>query len=335
MRKIRNPQKEIWCVFLILFFTVLILVNPESSPAQEKRTLLRMGALPSGSGWYFYATQIASVVSRHSPKVEISARETSGTRENAIRMSKNELEMGMGEALVSYECYRGIGRFKDKSIPSHRLLWNSATTYMHWAVAQDSGVKTFEELNGKLFNPSTIGGGGEYITEKVFQLLGFTPKIYRSKLSDAAEAVKDGRIVGFSYNGTLPTPIFVEVHAFRPLRILSLREDQVKKVTETYPFFVRTVIPANTYKGAPEAVTVGLYSNFTANKEVSDDVIYEVVKTFWEHLPEIAKAFPLVAKTKPEETVLNATAPLHKGALKYYREIGLKIPKEAIPPEAQ
>lgn len=330
-----HRHKRFWVILPMLFLLGSIFLTPECSVAQEKKTLLRMGALPSGSGWYFYATQIATVVSRHSPKVEISARETTGTRENAIRMGKNEMEMGMGEALVSYESYRGIGRFKDKPIANHRLLWNSATTYMHWAVTKDSGIKTFEELEGKLFNPSTIGGGGEYITEKVFQVLGFKPKIYRAKLSDAAEAVKDGRIVGFSYNGTLPTPIFVEVHAFRPIRLLSLREDQVKKAIEAYPFFVRKVIPANTYKDAPEAVTLGLYSNFTTNKEIPDDVIYEVVKTFWQHLPEIAKAFPLVANTKPEETVLSATAPLHKGALKYYREIGLKIPQEAIPPEAQ
>ncbi len=335
MQKTIHHQKRFWLILLVLFLLGSIFLTPECSLAQEKKTLLRLGAVPSGSGWYFYASQTATILSQNIPTVEISVRETGGTRENTIRMSKNELEMGLSEALVSYEAYRGIGRFKDKAISNHRLLWNVDTTYMHWAIAQDSGIKTFEELEGKLFNPSTIGGGGEYITEKVFGVLGFKPKFHRAKLSDAAEAVKDGRIVGFSYNGTLPIPIFVEVHAFRPIRILSLREDQVKKVTEAYPFLVRKVIPANTYKNVPEAVTLGLYLNFSANKEVPDGVIYEVVRAYWKNLPEIAKAFPLVANTKPEETVLNATAPLHKGALKYYREIGLKIPKEAIPPEVQ
>lgn len=334
-RKKSFKKNHLKIILLLLFYSFLFLVKPGDLVGQEKKILLRMGALPSGSGWYFLSTQIAAVINRHLPHVEISARETTGTRENVLRMSKNELELGMSEALVSYECYRGIGRFKDKPISNHRLLWNNATTYMHWAVTQDSGIKSFEELEGKLFNPSTIGGGGEYITEKVFELLGFKPKFYRAKLSDAAEAVKDGRIVGFSYNGTLPTPIFVEVHAVRPIRLLSLKEEQVKRVIEKYPFFVRAVIPANTYKNVPEAVTLGLYINFAANKEVPEDVIYAIVKTFWQNLPEIAKAFPLVAKTKPEDTVNNATAPLHKGALKYYREIGLKIPKEAIPPEAQ
>jgi len=335
MERTMNSQRRIWLGFFILIFIVLISTMPEFLLAQEKKTLLRLGAVPSGSGWYFYTSQTATILSQHLPKVEISVRETGGTRENTIRMSKNELEMGLSEALVSFEAYRGIGRFKDKPIPNHRLLWNVVTTYMHWAVAKDSGVKTFEELEGKLFNPSTIGGGGEYITEKVFEVLGFKPKFYRAKLSDAAEAVKDGRIVGFSYNGTLPIPIFVEVHAFRPIRILSLREDQVKKATETYSFLVRKVIPANTYKDVPEAVTLGLYLNVTANKEIPDEVVYEVVKAYWKHLPEIAKAFTLVANANPEETTVNATAPIHKGALKYYREIGLKIPKEAIPPEAQ
>lgn len=335
MRKVMNQQKRLWLVFPILIFIFLISMMPESSLAQEKKTLLRLGAVPSGSGWYFWLSQTATVVNRNLPKVEISVRETGGTRENTIRMSKNELELGLTEALVAYEAYRGIGRFQGKATPNLRLLWTGATGFMHWAVARDGGIKTFEELEGKLFNPSTVGGGGEYITQKVFEVCGFKPKFYRAKLADAAEAFKDGRIEGFSYNGTLPTPIFVEAHAFRPIRLLSLREDQVKKVSKAYPFLVRTVIPANTYKDVPEAVTMGLFNYVGANKGLPDDVVYDVVKTYWKNLPEIAKAFPLVAKSKPEDMPLSATAPIHRGALKYYREIGLKIPKEAIPPEAQ
>lgn len=334
MQKTMNFRKWYWGISLFLLFVGAILMNPDGAMAQNK-TLLRMGAVPSGSGWYFYMTQFSNTISQNLPNVDISVRETGGTRENTIRMSKNELERGLTEALVAYEAYRGIGRFKGKGIPDLRLLWSGATGFMHWAVGMKSDIKTFEDLEGKLFNPSTVGGGGEYITQKVFEVLDFKPKFYRAKLSDAAEAFKDGRIVGFSYNGTLPTPIFLEAHASRPLRLLSLSEEQVKKVHAAYPFLVRTVIPADTYKGAPEAVTVGLFNFIGALKQLPDDVVYEVVKTYWEHLPEIAKAFPLIANSKPEDMVRFATAPIHKGALRYYRELGLTIPKEVIPPEAQ
>lgn len=322
-------------IFVVTIFFMVFFLLAGASIAQDKKTLLRLGAVPSGSGWYFWLSQAATVISRDLPQIEISVRETGGTRENTIRMSKNELELGLTEALVAYEAYRGIGRFQGSATPNLRLLWTGALGYMHWAVARDSGIKTFEELEGKLFNPSTIGGGGEYITQKVFELLGFKPKFYRAKLADAAEAYKDGRIVGFSYNGTLPTPIFVEAHSFRPIRLLSLKEDQVKKVHETYPYLVRTVIPANTYKDVPEAVTVSVMNFVAANKDIPEEIIYNVVKSYWKNLPEIAKAFPLVAQSKPEELLRYATAPIHKGALKYYKELGLPIPKDVIPPEAK
>lgn len=332
---IKSKKGRVGKIFGAFILLVLLSLLSGTSWAQEKKILLRLGAVPSGSGWYFWLSQAATVISRHHPQIEISVRETGGTRENTIRMSKNELELGLTEALVAYEAYRGIGRFQGKPTPNMRLLWTGALGYLHWAVGKDTGIKTFEELEGKLFNPSTIGGGGEYITQKVFELLGFKPKFYRTKLADAAEAYKDGRIVGFSYNGTLPTPVFVEAHAFRPLRLLSLREDQVKKVNGTYPYLVRTVIPANTYKDVPQAVTVSVMNFVAANKDLPEDVVYKVVKTYWENLPEIAKAFSLVAKSQPEEMPRYATAPIHKGALKYYKELGLQIPKNAIPPEAQ
>ena len=335
MKKAMHFRKCLRGVFVFLLFLGAILMLPESAVAQDKKTLLRMGAVPSGSGWYFYLTQSATTISQNLPHVEISVRETAGTRENTLRMSKNELEMGLTEALVAYEAYRGIGRFKGNAISDLRLLWPGANTYMHWAVGMNANIKTFEELEGQQFNPSTVGGGGEYITQIVFDLLGFKPKFYRAKLSDAAEAYKDGRIVGFSYNGTLPTPIFLEAHASRPIRLLSLREEQVKKVNETYPFLVRTVIPADTYKGAPEAVTMGLYTFVGGVKQLPDDLVYDMVKTYWKHVSEIGKVFPLVANSKPEEMVNYATAPIHKGALKYYRELGLTVPKEAVPPEAE
>jgi uncharacterized protein len=335
MEKVKKSRKLIVLCLLIGIPFFCSLAGTGSSLAQDQKTLLRIGSTPSGSGWYFYTSQTANIISQDLGNVEITVRETGGTRENTIRMSKKELDLGFSEALVSYEAYRGIGRFKDNAIPNQRLLWNIATGYMHWAVGQDTGIMTFEDLAGKSFNPSSIGGGGEYITEKVFEVLDFKPKFYRTRLSDAAEAYKDGRIVGFSYNGTLPTPAFTEAHAFRPLRLLSLKEDQVKKVEEAYPFLVRRVIPADTYSGAPEAVTVGLYFNIAANKEVPEEVVYNIVKSYWKNLPEIAKAFALAAGSKPEETPRYATFPLHKGALKYYREIGLEIPESAIPPEAK
>ena len=107
MQKTMNFRKWYWGISLFLLFVGAILMNPDGAMAQNK-TLLRMGAVPSGSGWYFYMTQFSNTISQNLPNVDISVRETGGTRENTIRMSKNELERGLTEALVAYEAYRQL-----------------------------------------------------------------------------------------------------------------------------------------------------------------------------------------------------------------------------------
>ena len=153
---------------------------------------------------------------------------------------------------------------------------------MHWAVREDSGIEDFEGLNGARFNPSSIGGGGEYITELVFGILGVEPNFQRMRIDDAAEGVIDGRLVGFSYNGVPPIPAFTEVHSSRPLRLLSLTDEQVEAVTEELPFLADTVIPADTYRGMPDTTSLGIYMGVAANADLSDDTVYAITKAYWE-----------------------------------------------------
>ncbi|NGO91441.1 MAG: C4-dicarboxylate ABC transporter substrate-binding protein, partial [Halomonas sp.] len=124
----------------------------------------------TGTGWFFGISEGARVISANTD-YEITVRETGGTRENAIRLTRGELDLAFTEALVGYEMYNGTGRFEDTPNPDARLIYWIAPSTMHWAVREDSGIESFEGLNGARFNPSSIGGGGEYITELVFDIL--------------------------------------------------------------------------------------------------------------------------------------------------------------------
>jgi len=270
------------------------------------------------------------------PPYEITVRETGGTRENAIRLSRGELDLAFTEALVGYEMFNGIGRFEDTPNPDARLIYWIAPSTMHWAVRQDSGIETLEDLNGARFNPSSIGGGGEYITELVFGILGVEPDFQRMRINDAAEGVTDGRLVGFSYNGVPPIPAFTEVHASRPLQLLSLSDEQVEAVTAELPFLTPTLIPADTYTGMSEAQSLGIYMGVAANASLDDDAVYEITKAYWENHEQVANSFKPADGVTPQDVIDNATFPLHAGALRYYRDdLGLEIPEDVVPPEAQ
>lgn len=206
-----------------------------TSPLAQAQDALNMGAVPTGTGWFFGISEGARVISANTP-YEITVRETGGTRENAIRLGRNELDLAFTEALVGYEQYSGTGRFESTPNENVRLVYWIAPSTMHWAVRQDADINSFEDLTGERFNPSSIGGGGEYITELVFDILGVEPDFQRMRIDDAAEGVIDGRLVGFSYNGIPPIPAFTEVHSSRPLQLLSLSEEQLEKVTAELPF---------------------------------------------------------------------------------------------------
>jgi TRAP transporter TAXI family solute receptor len=300
----------------------------------QANTSLNIGAVPTGTGWFFGISEGARVISANTD-YEITVRETGGTRENAIRLTRGELDLAFTEALVGYEMYNGTGRFEDTPNPDARLLYWIAPSTMHWAVREDSGIESFEGLDGQRFNPSSIGGGGEYITELVFDILGVAPDFQRMRIDDAAEGVVDGRLVGFSYNGVPPIPAFTEVHSSRPLRLLSLTDEQVEQVTEELPFLTGTVIPEGTYRDMPEATSLGIYMGVAANADLSDDTVYEITKAYWENHEQVANSFKPAEGVTPQTVIDNATFPLHAGALRYYQELGLDIPEEVIPPEAQ
>ncbi|MFQ3789025.1 TAXI family TRAP transporter solute-binding subunit [Halomonas sp. A29] len=309
------------------------LITSLAAPAAAQQAV-SIGTSPAASGWYFGFSELSRLVSADAP-LEVSVRETGGSRENAIRLGRGELDMGLIDAPGAYEAYTGTGRYENDAIDQMRMVLWVAPSTMHWAVRQDSGIETFEDLAGERFNPSSIGGGGEYITELVFNALGIAPDFQRMSMSDAADAVVDGRIVGFSYNGIPPIPAFTEVHSSRPLRVLSLTDEQVATATEALPFLAPTEIPEGTYRDMPAATTLGTYIGIAATSDLDEDAAYEFTRAYWENIEKLGQTFAPAQGMSPEISVENTATPLHAGALRYYREIGIEVPDELVPPEAQ
>lgn len=312
--------------------TSALLAASLTAPALASEAV-SIGVAPAASGWYFGYSELSRIVSTDS-SVEISVRETGGSRENTIRLGNGEIDLALVDAPGAYEAYNGEGRYENNAMDKMRMMLWVAPSTMHWAVRQDSGIQTFEELNGERFNPSSIGGGGEYITELVFDALNISPDYQRMSMSDAADSVVDGRIIGFSYNGIPPIPAFTEVHSARPLHILSLDDDQVAQATEALPFLSRAVIPEGTYRDVGEVNTLGSFIGIAATEDLSEEAAYEITRAYWENIGDLARTFAPAEGMTAEISIENTATPLHAGALRYYREIGIEVPEALVPPEA-
>lgn len=295
-------------------------------------TLINIGSAPSSTSWYTYFTATSNAINNNQDAVKTAVIEAGGTVVNAVNMANKEQDIGFTMSDIAYDSYNGLGQFEsdNPSNPDLRMMWNISPTAMHWSVTEESGITSLEELEGKKFNPSSIGGGGEFITFRVFEELGIEPDYQRMQLNDAAEQVQNGQLVGFSYNGNPPIPKFTEVHSQKPLRILGLDDEQVEKILAEYPYFIPTTIPADAYPGSPKAQTLGLYTGVAANKEVSDDIVYEMTKAYWENIDEVIVSFPALEGSTIEDTLEISEVPLHLGAVRYYEEEGYEVPEHLI-----
>ncbi|WP_134702262.1 TAXI family TRAP transporter solute-binding subunit [Ammoniphilus sp. YIM 78166] len=303
--------------------------KPADAATSGQKLLLNIDAAPTSTPFYAYYAAVSQAINKHAGDVvETTVVESGGTKVNATNLQQNKADIAFMANDVGYESYAGEGEFEGKKNENIRILWNLPASQMHWAVTVDSGINSFEELNGKPFNPSTIGGGGEFITFKVFEELGFKPDFKRMKLDQAGEQVINGTLVGFSYNGQAPISKFTEVHAQKPLKILSLTDAQIDQVLQKYPYFIKSTISGDAYKDIAEAQTIGVYMSTVANKDVSDNVVYAMTKAYWDNIGEVETAFPALKGITIEETINNAPFPLHKGAIKYYEEKGFTVPAE-------
>jgi TRAP transporter TAXI family solute receptor len=222
----------------------------------------------------------------------------------------------------------GKKMFKDAN-PKYqeiRSLFIIPSLTMHLVVREDSGVKTFNDLEGKKF---LIGKGsfGAREAAKYIKLFGLEGKVdlVDVELNAAVPALKNGQIDGFATAGSYPAPNVIEAAAGTKVRILSMSEDQVAKTKRT-----KLVIPAGTYPGVTQDVTttslpVGAYTT-TA---MDDNTAYQLTKTFWEQKSLMGKTNAWWKAVTPDG-LKTLGAPLHPGARKYYEEAGISIPENLL-----
>jgi len=331
-------------LILVSCLVVIVLVFGLSVYGAERENIL-IGSVASTSGTYAYFASYAGVLNDYSEKYSATIVETGAGVENAIRLSKGDVDIALLTGGSAYLITQGKVERAGK-IAGLRTLWvfslNSQTT----VVREESGVKNFTDLDGKKFAYGYRGSASETIVEQIAtEILHIKPKVYRSGLTDLVAAFKDGRIVGFTKGGKGTNSLdsrIIEISTQAKVRILGYTEEQIKLIQEKFPFLFFVDVPTSLAtkniiiepgtKTWPVVVLMG------AMDSLSEEKAYELTKFAVEFNEEkMAKAFKGAAELSDiaKATLEYNPLYLHKGAIKYYKEIGVTIPDSMIPPEAR
>jgi TRAP transporter TAXI family solute receptor len=321
----------IFCFAIAL--VVAGLISPVTISSASKK-LLAVGSTQTSSSHYAYFVAFAKVINTKVPEVGLSVVETGATVDNINRMKKGELDMGMLTMHTNYEIYHGLGAWQGKPNTDQYMLWVYALAPSNYIVRQDSGVKTVSDLDGRSFNPGMRGSASEKTTEACLDALGIKPKYYRGGTDDTLSGIKDNRLVGYVKSGAgfIIDASSMDLATFVPIRILGFSDQDIAKVQAKYPHFGSISVPKGMFKDSPAYKTFVLVNGVIAKKDLSEDLAYKMVKAVCENVDDQAAAFPsLKGMNIAQLTMEHTSIPLHPGAVRYYKEIGMKIPANLIP----
>jgi TRAP transporter TAXI family solute receptor len=319
----------------LLLSLFLFSAFPAEQGLAAGKKLLAMGSTQSSSSHYAYFVAVAKIINTYVPEVSINVVETGATVDNIKRIEKGQLDLGLTTIHVQFQAYHGMGPWKDKPIKDQYVLWVYQPAPQNFIVREDSGVKSVEDLTGKPFNPGMRGSATEKTAEAILDGVGVKPNFYRGGTDDTVAAIKDNRIVGYVKSGagvnTLDAST-LDIATFTPIRIIGFTDKEIAKAQAKYPYLSTINVPKGVYKDSPAYKTFVMLIGVVASKKLPEDLVYKMVKAANEHFADQVAAYPSIKGSNlPELTVETCTAPLHPGAIKYYKELGLKIPENLIP----
>lgn len=280
----------------------------------------------STSSYYQMGVQISEAVKAGTDgNIIVTVEESQGSVQNVmeVRARGGDYVFTTPPVLVRL-AQGGKAMFEGKGDPAFdeiRALFPIPSLTMHFVMAADSGVTDFAGMEGKTI---LLGKGsfGAREGEKYLKLFGLEGKVNLAEveLSNAVSALKNGQIDGFVTAGSYPAPNVIEAAASVGVHVLTLSDEQI-----TASKRARLVIPAGTYAGQDsDIVTTSLPVVAFATTKMSDDVAYELTKTFWEQREAMGAGAPwwlgVDAGLMP-----NITGKIHAGALKYYKEAGFEL----------
>lgn len=302
--------------------------------AAGSMTRLTLGTSSVGGTYFVWGGGWAKVMGEHVEGVDISVEVTGGPATNIQLIQQKKMDLGFATVSMAYQGWNGLDWANGKKHDRIRAIFPMYASVLHIYALESSPIKTVYDFEGKRITTGAPGSTSDVAGRDVLKLLGITPKKISSlPTNTAVDALRDGTAdAGFAVTG-LPGPFMLDLETTHKVRHIGLSQKDLDRITEAFPYYSAGMIPKGTYKHQEGDVpTVTFWNVAIADRDLPDDVVYSLVKATFENKEALTRVDPNAAQMFAEN-IKYSTVPLHPGALRYYREKGIKIPERLLPPQ--
>ncbi|UUM29662.1 TAXI family TRAP transporter solute-binding subunit [Vibrio japonicus] len=312
------------------------------SAADERSYIL---ATASTGGTYYPVGVALATLSKVkvAPKhhFSLSAISSAGSGENVKMLNENEAQFAILQGLYGAWAWSGQGPYaksgKQEQLRSVSMLWQNVEHFIVRSELAESGtVSDLNNLDGKKFSIGKKNSGTEKSGRQIMKGLSVDPDKFNLAFmgyGGSASALQNGTIDGMNTPAGVPVGAVTQAFAAlgNDIQLLSFTDEQIKQANRDFDLWTKYEIPANTYPGVDKPITTVAQPNFLAVRDdISEEDVYQLTKTIYENLPFLQGIHKATKAMALEKALSGLPLPLHPGAVRYYKEVGVEIPSQLI-----
>ncbi len=299
----------------------------------KKATFVTIGTGGATGIYYPTGVAISRMINRNFDKYAIKAtvESTSGSVFNLNAVMNGDIVFGVVQSDRQFQAYNGLAEWAESGKQTDlRSVFSIHPESITLVASDKSGIKGIEDMKGKRVNLGNPGSGQLQNSRDILTAAGLTEQDVSAEYVKAIEApslLQDERLDAFFYTVGHPNSNIKEATSGRiKVRIVPVTGRGVDKLLDKYSYYAKSVIPHSFYRysiNTEDIECIGVKATFVTSSKVSEDVVYALTKEVFENFEDFKSLHEAYKVLTKEDMLKGLSAPIHKGALNYYREAGL------------
>ena len=266
-------------------------------------------------------------------KIKATVESTSGSVFNINAVLNNDLVFGIVQSDRQYQAYHGLAEWKEFGKQTNlRSVFSIHPESITLIASEKSNIRKIEDLKGKRVNLGNPGSGYLQNSRDVLKAVGLNEEEDLSaeyvKAIEAPGLLQDGRIDAFFYTVGHPNGNIKEATSGRiKVFIVPITGPDIDDLLTQCSYYAESIIDHSFYPytlNTEDVATIGVKATFVTSKDTDENIVYAVTKEVFENFNTFKSLHPSYSVLTKKDMLKGLSSPIHKGAVRYYREAGLE-----------
>ena len=303
---------------------VVVFAAALAVPAAAQQVTMMTG--PQGGSWIPLGGALKNMWETAIPGLQIQQQPGAGIA-NVRGVDEGKAHIGFGNSSTTVDGVEGRAPYPKKTTKVCQVA-NLYPQYFQVVALSDAKVNSFADLKGKTLVTQPKGNTAELLTDQVLKINGMTYQSlgkvsFQASYTDAVDMMKDGHVQVFTLGTTAPASAIMDLASARDVQMVPVDDKTMSELKKANAGYNKVVIKAGTYpKQDKDVPAIGYTTHIVAACDLPEDVVYKMTKTMATNVGDMAAVVKPITGLTPKDMAVDIGVPFHKGAAKYYKEVG-------------